>query len=354
MTTKTQKIDLLLKQLNKQFGEGTVVRASDAPEMVPRFTTGSLSLDVILGGGWPCNQWNEVIGEESNGKTTLMFQTIAANQRRDPAFSVLWVAAEQFDREFAETNGVDTSKITLFESNIMEDAYSAAIEAAKSRAFDCVIIDSLPALIPSAEDDKNMDESTVGRGAIATNKFFRKVGKETKRSLTSEDPPFLGIVVNQWRSKIGVMYGDPRTTPGGLGKNFAYYSRVECRRSGWIESGTGDSKKKVGIEVRFRTIKNKSAPPERYASVDFYFDKSENHLAGTFDTSKEIFGLGIMYGCIKRSGAYYSYGDLRVLGKDALLQELRSNLTLSKELADEVLSCAKKPSLPFTSEESES
>jgi RecA/RadA recombinase len=136
---------------------------------------------------------------------------------------------------------------------------------------DCVVIDSLPALVPSSENEKEMEESTVGRTALLTNKFFRKVGKASKRSLTESERPFIGIMINQWRSKIGVMYGDPRTTPGGLGKDYAFFTRIEIKRDDWVEVGTGQEKHRVGQTIKIRTLKNKSAPPGSTALVDFYF-----------------------------------------------------------------------------------
>ena len=352
MSTKTQAIDLLIKQINKKHGEGTLVKANDIPAVTARFPTGSLALDVILGGGWPANQWHEIVGSYSDGKTSLAYQTVAACQRLYPEHMTLWVAAEAFNPEFADAAGVDRSRVFLYESNIMEDAYEMMANAAESRNFDLVVLDSLPALTPATEDEKTMEESTVGRGALLTNKFFRKVGAATKRSLVDpDDPPFLGLIINQWRMKIGVMYGDPRTTPGGMGKDFAFYTRVEVKRAGWIEHGTGDSKIKVGQEIRFRTIKNKSAPPDRTASTDFYFSSIEGHPAGSFDTAKEVFALGIYYGIIQRAGAYYSYGDVRVQGRDAMLAELRSDLTLSEQLAKEVLAISSKLGGPIAEEE---
>ena len=351
MSKKQQQIELLMKQINKKQGDGTLVKASEVG-VIGRFPTGSLALDVILGGGWPANQWHEIVGEYSSGKTTLAYHTVAACQKADPEHMTLWIAAEEFVGQFADDAGIDRSRVVLYENNIMEDVYELMLTAAESRNFDLVVLDSLPALVPATEDEKLVEESTVGRGALITNKFFRKAGAATKRSMVdSADPPFLGLIINQWRMKIGVMYGDPRTTPGGLGKDFAFFTRVDVRRAGWLESGTGDAKVKVGQEIRFRTIKNKSAPPERVAAVDFYFAPADGHAAGTFDTAKEIFALGIYYGIIKRGGAYYSYGDIRIMGKDAMLAELRSDLTLSDMLAKEVLSVSGAMRGPVTLEE---
>ena len=209
----------ILAKINKKYGTDTIVLASEIKEGTGRLTTGSISFDVALGGGWPINQWHELVGEASNGKTAIALKTIAANQKRDPQFTTVWVAAEQWVPSYAEMCGVDVSRVYVISTNIMEEAYEAVIEITQSKSVDCIVIDSLPALIPTSEDEKEMEESTVGRGALLTNKFFRKVGKASKRSLTEPERPFIGLLINQWRSKIGVMYGDPRTTPGGLGKD---------------------------------------------------------------------------------------------------------------------------------------
>jgi recombination protein RecA len=306
-----------------------------------RVTTGSVSLDVALGGGWPVNQWHELIGEASNGKTAIALKTIAANQKRDPNFTTVWIAAEQWVPGYAEMCGVDSSRVLIVSTNIMEEAYEAIIQITESKVVDCIVIDSLPALIPVSEDDKEMDESTVGRGALLTNKFFRKVGKASKRSLTEPERPFIGIIINQWRSKIGVMYGDPRTTPGGLGKDYAFFTRVEVRRDEWIEAGTGQEKRRVGQSIKFRVLKNKSAAPSQVATVDFYFGNGGSLPAGEFDFAKEILSIGIMNKVITRAGAYYRYGDLQWMGQDGTLQAIREDINLKEALERDVLDSIK-------------
>ena len=320
----------VINGLNKKFGSDTVVLGADVrDDVLARMTTGSLAVDVILGGGFPVNQWHEVIGEASNGKTALALKTVAANQKRDPEFTTVWVAAETWVPQYAEMCGVDLSRVYVVSTNIMEEAYEAVIQFVESKAIDCVVIDSLPALVPMAEDDKDMDEATVGRGALLTGKFFRKVGKASKRSLTEEDRPFIGIVINQYRMKIGVMYGDPRTTPGGEAKNYAFFTRLEVKRDEWLEEGTGQEKHKVGQTIKVRTIKNKSAPPAQVAYVDFYFDNGECY-AGEYDFAKEIVALGIIYKLITRAGAYYSYGDRKWQGSDAVVKSIREEVELKE------------------------
>jgi recombination protein RecA len=332
----------ILTKINKKYGEDTVVLGSDIrDDVLSRLTTGSISLDVALGGGWPVNQWHEIIGEASNGKTAIALKTIAANQKRDPEFTTVWIAAEQWVPAYAELCGVDTKRVYVVSTNIMEEAYGAVIEIVESKAVDCVVIDSLPALVPSSEDEKQMEESTVGRGALLTNKFFRKVGMASKRSLIEYERPFIGILINQWRSKIGVMYGDPRTTPGGLGKDYAFFTRMEVRRDEWIESGTGQEKRRIGQTIKARVIKNKSAPPSQVAVFDFYFSEGGEVAAGEIDFGKEILAIGILNKVIIRAGAYYRYGGRQWQGSDAMLSSIREEIDLKETLERDVLDSIK-------------
>ena len=323
--------------INKKYGEGTIVLGSEIIEQPARFTSGSLALDVALGGGWPANQWHELVGEASNGKTAIALKTVAANQQRDPEFTTVWVAAEQWVDSYAKMCGVDTSRVYVVSTNIMEEAYEAVVQLTESRSVDCIVIDSLPALVPTAEDDKEMEESTVGRGALLTNKFFRKVGKASKRSLVEVERPFIGIIINQWRSKIGVMYGDPRTTPGGLGKDYAFFTRCEVRRDEWIEVGAGQEKRRVGQSIKVRVLKNKSAAPSQVAVFDFYFAEGGLIPSGHVDFAKEIMAMGILNKVIKRTGAYYNYGDRKWMGQDGMLGARREEIDLKELLERDVL-----------------
>jgi recombination protein RecA len=343
----------IITKLNKKFGDGTVVLGEQIrDDIVGRTTTGSLALDVILGGGWPTNQWHEIVGEASNGKTALALKTVAANQAQDPEFTTVWIAAEQWVPSYAEMCGVDLSRVYVINTNIMEEAYEAVISFVESKAVDCVVIDSLPALVPGAEDEKDMDEATVGRGALLTGKFFRKVGKASKRSLTETERPFIGIVINQYRMKIGVMYGDPRTTPGGEAKNYAFFTRVEVKRDDWIDLGTGQDKRRVGQTIKIRTLKNKSAPPSQTAYIDFYFANGDVCLAGEYDFSKEIVALGVLNKIVTRAGAYYRYDGRQWQGADALVHSIREEIDLKETLEKDVRS-AVLASSKFVGESSE-
>lgn len=339
--------------LNKKLGPGTVVRASEA-QLPSRITTGSLTLDVVLGGGWPVNQWTEVIGEASNGKTAIALKTVAANQAKDPEFTTVWIAAEPFDVKYAQMCGVDTERVLIVETNIMEEAYGAAIQFCESKAVDLIIIDSLPALVPVSEDEKNMDEATVGRGALMTNKFFRKVAKATKRSLTESERGITCLLINQFRMKIGVMHGDPRTTPGGLGKDYAMAIRVEVKRDAWLEVGTGESKRRIGQTIRVRTIKNKTFPPQQTAYLDFAFADGGPLDAGSYDSAKEIISLSIINGIVDRRGGWLYYGDRKWQGAASLVDSIREEIDLRAELSRGVMDTLRtSPILNITDEDSE-
>jgi len=279
------------------------------------------------------NQWSEIIGEESSGKTAMAYKTIAANQALDPNFCALWIAAEDYVPEYAKAIGVDLDRLWVVESNIMEQVYDLIIRTLDNRAVDLIVIDSLPSLVPGDEFEKNMDEFTMGLGARLTGKFFRKSSKAQKRSLVHEDRGCTGLVINQWRDKIGVMWGDPRTTPGGKAKNFHYFCRVEVKRDEWIK----DKDETVGQSIKGRTIKNKTYRPQQVAVVDFYFAGTKGFDLGQFDTIKDMINIAASCDIITRAGAYYSYDGQRWQGKDAMILGFREDIGMQEKLRTEVL-----------------
>ena len=341
MNDEAKKVMALL---NKKFGDNVVVLASDIrSDLIPRITSGSTTLDYVLGGGFPGNQWNELIGEPSHGKTALALKTIAANQLVNPEHTTVWVAAEQWVPEYAEMCGVDTTRIIVIETSIMEEAYQAVIQFAESKSVDAIVIDSLPALSPAPEMEKNMSEATVGRGALLTNKFFRVVGTAMKRSLVEDERPVLGLIINQYRMKIGVMHGDPRTTPGGEGKNYAFFTRCEVKRDEWIEIGSGTNKVRVGQRIKVRTLKNKTAPPQRIAYFDFYFADGGDCAPGEFDFAKEIASLAVIKEIIQRKGGWYYYGERKWQGIEPVISSIREELNLKEEIQKLVLESSDNP-----------
>ena len=329
----SKELDAYIAKINKQAKSQVIVKGSDLKDkVIPRVTTGSLAFDLMLGGGWPLNCWNEVIGHESNGKTVMALKTLAANQALNPKYEVLWVASEHFNLEWAQDLGVDLDRVALVETQAMEEAYQYMDDALSARAVDAIVLDSYPALIASQEAEKSMMDLTIGRGAMITAQFMRKSGSSQRRSLVDEDRPCLGIIINQWREKIGVMYGDPRTTPGGKAKNFSYHTRVEVSRDDWLSRGDT----KVGLAIKARTVKNKTAPPQRVGQVDFYFSDASPFAKGDYDTVKEVAAISMSLGLVARKGSYYTYGDQQWQGKEGLFGAIREDLDLQADLSAQV------------------
>ena len=327
------EIDALISQINKKQKSEIMIRGADLLNQTwLRTSSGSLSMDLMLGGGWPLNCMCEIIGTESAGKTVMALKTVASNQLLDPDYHVLWVASEEFDPKWAATLGVDVSRMTFVMTNVMEDAYESCLQVMSERAADCVIIDSLPALVPSEEAEKSMMDFTVGRGALLTNKFMRKSYEALGRSLVEYDRPILCIAVNQWRDRIGVLYGDPRTTPGGRGKNYRFAIRVDVSRLEYLtDHGT-----KVGQTIKCQTLKNKTAPPRREGQVDFYFLDSGEFTAGEFDVAKEIFDLALVSDVIKQKGSWFYFHDEKWQGSKTAWEALHADPALQALLDTEV------------------
>lgn len=332
----------LVASLNKKQGEGSILLASDIQRQSP-FTTGSLSVDTMLAGGFPANQWTEVIGKESAGKTSFVHKAIAANQAANPDFTTFWMGAEGYEPEWAASLGVDVSRVAWAPTCIMEEAYDAMLEAADSKAFDCIVLDSYPALSAESEVEKNMEDWTVGLGARYTNKFFRKMGKAGRR--LEHERPYFGVFINQYRVDIGGYspHGPALTTPGGNGKNYAFYVRLKITKKEDILAPTaeGGVKKRVGHAMNFLTVKSKVSPPGQTMSVDFYVDNTaDGFQRGDYDTAKEMMGLGTYHNVIDRKGAFFSYGGQRWQGKDQLLTGLRANPELQTLIRGDILTQA--------------
>lgn len=339
----------LMAKVNKALGEDTFILASDLV-VPPAFTTGSLSLDVALGGGFPGNQWTEVLGKESSGKTAMVLKAIAANQRLDANFTALWVAAEPFDKRQAVALGVDVSRVLLQPcGQEMEKAFTVLLEAAESQAVDFAVLDSYPAMISDEEDEKPMDADTVAKGARLFGRFVRKAGMATYRSHKGDQRPFCGVIINQWRDKIGSFqkFGIPQTSPGGNGKNYFFWARVDVARADWITEKRAGVKDpvKVGQTIRFKTVKNKAAASQQVANVDFYFRGAPTlgFKRGDYDVAGEYFAMGVLFKVIGRKGSWYTFGGEQWQGEPATVQALREDRGLQEAIAGEVLELASKP-----------
>lgn len=325
-------------KLIKKFGRDIFINGADLRGWItPRASTGSLSLDIMYGGGLPLNVWNEIIGIQSSGKTSMIYKVIDTQQALDPDHFTLWVASEHFVSPWAETAGLDLGRMKLAETNVMEEAFETVIEYLDNRLCDAIVIDSFPALVPDDENDHGFDEWQMGLGARLFGKFFRKQSPVSKRSYTEEDRPCLLLIVNQWRENIGQMFGDPRTTPGGRAKDYWYSTRSEFARDEWITHDGTAKGRRVGIKMRAHTIKNKSAPVQRTGAVDFYFDDFEGQLPGHYDIGKDLFDAGMFTSMIDKRSSMYDFGGYTWKGEAAVQQALREDLDLRELLRFEVL-----------------
>ena len=343
-------------RVNKGLGSEVVFCAADM--VVPkRFTSGSLSLDVALGGGWPGNKWIEVLGKEQSGKTSVVYKTLAANQALDKDFTTFWLAAEHYDTEWAAACGVDNERVHLGPTQVMEEALDLLLGAVETKAYDAIVLDSYPALIAQDEDAKTMAEYTQAEGARQFNKFWRKAGKASRRAYDGTDRAFLGIVINQWRDKIGGWSprGVPQTSPGGHGKDYAFYTRVDIARDDFLKEHRPiaqdplRAKKNndfvVGQTMRIKTIKNKAAAPQQLAYVDFY-NRNAPRLGfrrGEYDLGRDYASMGILLQVIDKAGGWYTFGPHKWNGVDKLRESLREDLTLREALGREVIEAASDP-----------
>lgn len=332
-------LDELIARTRKKYGADALFLASEQVPP-PRLASGSLSLDVIMGGGWPTNEWTEIAGHPSSGKTAIVHKTIAVNQALDPDFTVMWVSSEGYNEEWARTLGVDTDRVHQFPAHEMAEAYDFMVDATASKSINLLVLDSLPALMPDEEGEKSVGEATVSVGARMTNKFFRKA--KIKRHHDGTERPMLGIVINQWRAKVGgfAPHGvTPRDRPGGGGKDYAYVIRLEASRAeDIVEDLPGRGKVKIGQTIKVLAAKNKTAAPGRVASVDLYYTDTENGMfhAGDYDAVKELVMLGILTEAITRAGSYYDVGGVRVKAREGLLAHLRGDLTAQEELTADI------------------
>lgn len=330
----TATIDEVALEVNKAHGAGTMMRASEAKNLAAGrklyLPTGSLAFDLALGGGLPVNKWTEVVGRESAGKTTLCFKAIAAAQEKNPDFTALWVASEDFDGARAEKCGVDLERVMLLEENVMEIVYEEVVKVTRKRSADIVVIDSAPQMITFVEDEDAPGGQKIPPGAKLTNAFMRQVNKATKRSLIDPtDRPITGLFINQWRSKVGVMFGDPRTTPLGEGKNYMFWARVEVSRNEWIRDGKDGPV--LGQKISMNVFKNKQAPPREGGVVDYYFRwKDDTGLvrSGDYDVADELLNLGLAFDVIGKGGSTYTYENVKFAGKQRFAEGVLSEPTL--------------------------
>lgn len=334
-----------MSKINKAHGPGTIITGSQIVKPVRRtVTSGSLNIDAALGGGWALGHWVEVVGHESTGKTYLVLKCIAANQKINPEFSTVWFATEDFNEDYARLLGVDLSRVIIANENIMEDVFQQCIELINTKAVDCVVIDSLPFLVSKREDDGTMDDLQPGQAAFLTGKFFRKSQGSIKRRLDlEEERTCMGFVINGWREKIGSNYGDPRITPGGKGKNFVFFQRVDVSRKELI---TDTKNRPVGQTMQVKNIKNKYARPGLIGQVDAYVVDYKGHRAGNFDIVKDLVSAALAYDVIERDRTWHFFGEEEWYGRPKVDEAVRADAKLRAAIRKATLAAAAAPMPP--------
>lgn len=311
-------------------------------EQIGAISTGSLSLDMALGiGGIPRGRITEIYGPESGGKSTLALHCVAETQKAGGL--ALYIDAEHaMDTEYARDLGVDVDRLYISQPSNGEEALEIADAMIRSGALDIVVIDSVAALVPKAEIEGEMGDSFVGIQARMMSQALRKLGGSLNKSNTA------AIFINQLREKIGVMYGNPETTPGGRALKFWASVRLEVRKGDAIKDGTDQ----IGSRTKVKVVKNKVAPPFKTAEFDMIFGKG-------ISRSGDLLDVAALRNLVTRSGTYYNYGELRLgQGRDNARNYLDANVEVFNELDTKVRDLfkaerAKAPIAPVSEDEPE-
>lgn len=327
---KQKALAAALSQIEKQFGQGSVMRMGDATATdIDVVSTGSLALDVALGvGGLPKGRVIEIYGPESSGKTTLSLQVAAQTQKQGG--TVAFVDAEHaLDPAYAEKLGVAIDDLLVSQPDTGEQALEITDMLVRSGAVSLVVVDSVAALTPRAEIEGEMGDSHMGLQARLMSQALRKLTGNIKRSNT------MVIFINQIRMKIGVMFGNPETTTGGNALKFYASVRLDIRRTGAIKKGD----EIIGNDTKVKVVKNKMAPPFKAATFEILYGEGISYLG-------EIIDLGVQHGLIKKSGAWYSYREERIgQGKENVRQYLKDH----PEIVQKVDSTLREKLLGITS-----
>jgi len=323
---KRKALESALASIERRFGKGSIMPLKSAERVkVEAISTGSLALDIATGvGGIPKGKIIEIFGPESSGKTTLALHVIAEAQKKG-GIAVFIDAEHALDPKYAQKIGVDVDNLYISQPDYGEQALEIAESLLRSGAVDVIVIDSVAALVPKDELEGEIGEAHVGKQARLMAQALRKL-----KSLAHNANAAV-IFINQLREKIGVMFGNPETTPGGRALKFFADMRLDVRRIG--DAKEGDNK--VGSRVRVKVVKNKLAPPFKEAEFDMIYGEGICKLCDLIDTASEL-------GVIKKSGAWYSYGEVRLgQGRDQAKKFLQENPELAQEIEKKVREVAK-------------
>lgn len=322
---KTQALQLAVDQIEKQFGKGSIMRLGDAHKVnVETVSSGSLSLDLALGGGIPRGRIVEIYGPESSGKTTVCLHVVAEVQKNGG--TAAYVDAEHaLDPAYAARLGVNIDSLLISQPDSGEQALEVVETLVRSNAVDIVVVDSVAALVPQAEIEGDMGDAHMGLQARLMSQALRKLTGVISRSKTTV------IFVNQLRMKIGVMFGNPETTTGGNALKFYASVRMDIRRISQIKAGDAI----IGNRARVKVVKNKIAPPFREAEFDIMY----NH-----GISKEgdVLDLAVAREIVNKAGAWFEYGGEKIgQGREAAKNYLNQNPKILEEVSSKVREAAK-------------
>ena len=318
---KLQALKLTMEKIDKAYGKGSIMKLGDMTiEKIDSISTGSISIDAALGvGGLPKGRIIEIFGPESSGKTTLTIHAIAECQKKG-GIAAFIDAEHAFDRFYAENLGVDINNLVISQPDNGEQALEIADNLIRSGAIDLIIVDSVAALTPKSEIDGEMGDASVGVQARLMSKALRKLTSSISKTGAT------CVFINQLRSKIGVMFGNPETTTGGNALKFYSSVRIDIRKSTQIKDG----EKVLGNRTRVKIVKNKIAPPFRRAEFDIMYGQG-------ISKTGEIIDLGVDNGIIEKSGSWYSYNSTKLgQGKEAVKNLLKDNPELMDELESKV------------------
>ena len=327
MTTEKEKaLELAIDQIEKQFGQGAIMFLTEAASQnqIAVIPSGSVALDIALGvGGIPRGRVTEIFGPESSGKTTLGQHIIAEAQKLGGKAAYIDVE-HALDPAYAKTCGVNLDELLISQPDTGEEALEIAETLVRSNAIDVIIIDSVAALVPRAEIEGEMGDAHVGLQARLMSQALRKLTAAIGRTGTAV------VFINQLREKVGIIFGNPEVTPGGRALKFYSSVRIDLRRIETIKQGD----KVLGTRVKAKVVKNKVAPPFRIAEFDIMF-------ASGISREGDLVDLGVKLDVIKKSGAFFSYGDIRLgQGREAAKNYLKQNPELAQEIEQKVRASA--------------